>query len=374
MIVTTEELSSLAHKVAMVDGAFDPLHGGHIAYIAQAKKFGLSILVNIARDEYTSRKHPVMLPASKRASVIDALRDVDYVHVSSLTTADVLSRLRPRYYIKGQDWSGRLPEEEVSVCKSCGIEIAFLDTILDSSTKILKDLSNQMTKRSFTAEVSEFEKLLSTQRQVEADHYSEEYFLEQWREGGNSYALETRREIEGKNPQLIKDVFQPKRALDLGCGPGALMYLLDELGVNTEGVDFAPSTKEIAPERIRNRITIAPVTNPPLPDNTYDLVICREVLEHLTVLQIVQTVRTMCRVSSKYVYVTTRFHPEPSSLLSVTTQFDVDPSHISLMVKDFLHVLFLLEGYKSRPDLVEKLDWMKKDRVLVFEKGGLANG
>jgi cytidyltransferase-like protein len=370
MIIKTEELSKFKKKLTMVDGAFDPLHAGHIAYVAEARKFGMPILLNIASDEYTVRKHPILLPAEKRALVLEALKDVDYVHICNSSTAEVLSLLQPKYYVKGQDWSGRLPVEEVKVCDTFDIEIAFLDTILDSSTSLIKQVNTQMTKRSFKKEVAELEQLLGSQTVVQSEHYSEDYFLDQWREGGNSYALETRREMEGRNPQLIKDVFKPQKVLDLGCGPGALMYLLNEIGVYSEGVDFAESTKQIAPEAVRDKITIASVTNPPLADNSFDLVICREVLEHLTVLQIVQTVRSMCRVTSKYVYVTTRFHPEPESLLSVTTQFDVDPSHISLMNKDFLHVLFLLEGMKSRPDLVEQLDWLKKDRVLVFEKIG----
>ena len=78
--------------------------------------------------------------------------------------------------------------------------------------------------------------------------------------------------------------------------------------------------------------------------------ICREVMEHLTVLQVRDTVRNLCRVSSRYVYVTTRFHPDPSGLLDVTTQFEVDPSHITLLNKDFLRVMFVLEGFRRRLD------------------------
>jgi len=60
----------------------------------------------------------------------------------------------------------------------------------------------------------------------------------EWRAGDNNYSLETRRRIEAKNPQLIKDVFQPARVIDLGCGPGALMHLLHEIGVEADGIDL----------------------------------------------------------------------------------------------------------------------------------------
>ena len=63
-----------------------------------------------------------------------------------------------------------------------------------------------------------------------------------------------------------------------------------------------------------------------------------------------------------------RFHPEPGGLLDVTTQFDVDPSHITLLNKDCLRVLFVLEGFRQRDDLESTIDWLGKGRVLVYEK------
>jgi len=217
--------------------------------------------------------------------------------------------------------------------------------------------------------ITEFERQVLDQKPVGSTHYDSEYFTGDWRADGNNYNLETRRQIEAKNPALIKDVFQPKKVLDLGCGPGALMHLLWELGVDVEGIDFAESSREVATPEVRDRIAIGQVTDPTLkPANTYDLVISREVLEHLTVLQVKQAVANMVRMTSKFIYVTTRFHPSPASLLDFTTQFDVDPSHITLLNKDMLRLLFVLEGCRSRPDLEARMDWGHKGRVVVLEK------
>ena len=76
----------------------------------------------------------------------------------------------------------------------------------------------------------------------------------------------------------------------------------------------------------------------------------------------------MVRMTTKFIYVTTRFHPHPASLLDFTTQFDVDPTHITLMTKELLRCLFILEGFRSRPDLEERMDWAGKHRVLVYER------
>jgi 2-polyprenyl-3-methyl-5-hydroxy-6-metoxy-1,4-benzoquinol methylase len=216
--------------------------------------------------------------------------------------------------------------------------------------------------------ITEFEQRVLDQRPVSSGHYDAEYFTGEWRDAGNNYNLETRRQIEAKNPFLIKEVFEPTKALDLGCGPGALMHLLWELGVDVDGIDFAESSRQLATPQVRDRITVGEVYDQALgASGAYDLVICREVLEHLTVLQVRQAVANMVRLSSKYIYVTTRFHPSPASLLDFTTQFDVDPSHITLLNKDMLRLMFVLEGCRSRPDLEARMDWGNKGRVLVLE-------
>jgi SAM-dependent methyltransferase len=218
-------------------------------------------------------------------------------------------------------------------------------------------------------DIAEFERRVFEQQPVQSGHYDSDYFTGDWRAEGNNYSLEKRREIEARNPALIKEVFHPATALDLGCGPGALMHLLWELGVDCDGIDFSESSRRLATPQVRGRIVVGQVTDPTLkPAGAYDLVICREVMEHLTVLQVRQTVANIVRMTSRFAYVTTRFHPCPASLLDFTTQFDVDPSHITLLNKDMLRLMFVLEGCRSRPDLEARMDWGNKGRVLVLEK------
>src|SRR5687767_5874261 len=217
--------------------------------------------------------------------------------------------------------------------------------------------------------ITEFERQVLDQKPVGSTHYDSEYFTGEWRAEGNNYNLETRRQIEARNPSLIKEVFQPSKVLDLGCGPGALMHLLWELGVDVEGIDFAESSKRITTPEMRDRITVGDVADPTLkPANAYDLVISREVLEHLTVLQVKKAVANMVRMTNRFIYVTTRFHPNPATLLDFNQKDDLDPSHITLLNKDMLRLMFVLEGCRSRPDLEARMDWGHKGRVLVLEK------
>jgi cytidyltransferase-like protein len=137
MIITTSELTAHRGAVAMVDGGFDPLHAGHVAYFREAAKLGVPVLCNLASDAYVARKHPPLLPQDQRAQVLDAIRHIDLVHPSRTTTEEVLRLLAPRYYVKGADWAGRLPPEQVRICADAGVEIVYLDTALFSSSAIL---------------------------------------------------------------------------------------------------------------------------------------------------------------------------------------------------------------------------------------------
>ena len=138
MILLHSQLRRHRGRVAMVDGGFDPLHQGHIEYFKAAHALGVPLLCSVTSDRYVRRKHKPLLPEKQRAAIIDSIRYITFTFINKKTTADVLRELRPRYYVKGKDWEGRLPEEEVQVCRRHRIEIVFLDTIFDSSTRILK--------------------------------------------------------------------------------------------------------------------------------------------------------------------------------------------------------------------------------------------
>jgi bifunctional ADP-heptose synthase (sugar kinase/adenylyltransferase) len=139
MIVPTDELPSLAGKVTMVDGGFDPLHPGHVGYFRAAAGLGCPVLCNVSGDGWVGRKHQPLLPEDERVIVVDAIRYIDYTHLSRTNTKDVLERLRPRYYAKGSDWEGRLPAEELEICARNGTEVVFLDTVTHSSSRILDE-------------------------------------------------------------------------------------------------------------------------------------------------------------------------------------------------------------------------------------------
>lgn len=148
MIVPTADLSRLRATVTMVSGGFDPLHHGHVDHFDQAARLGAPLLCNVTGDRYVSQKHPPLLSQEQRAHVIDHLRPIAYTHLADLPTHDVLELAQPRYFVKGLDWRGRLPEEEVRACERAGVEIVYLESVVASSTEILmRCLENHRASR-----------------------------------------------------------------------------------------------------------------------------------------------------------------------------------------------------------------------------------
>jgi cytidyltransferase-like protein len=139
VILDFDQLREYRHRVAMVDGAFDPLHRGHIEYFrAAAAAVSVPLLCNVASDRYVSTKHPPLLPEDQRAAIVDAIRYITYTHVNRFDTETILLELRPKYYVKGKDWEGRLPSEQERICAEHGIAVVYLDTVIDSSSRILE--------------------------------------------------------------------------------------------------------------------------------------------------------------------------------------------------------------------------------------------
>jgi cytidyltransferase-like protein len=146
VILTYDDLAAYAGVVGMVDGAFDPLHAGHIEYFRAASELGVPLLCNVASDQYVASKHPPLLPETQRAVVVDAIRYIAYTHVNRFDTETILEHLRPRYYIKGKDWDGRLPPRQVEICGRLGIGIVYLDTMRDSSSRLLETYARQLAR------------------------------------------------------------------------------------------------------------------------------------------------------------------------------------------------------------------------------------
>ena len=76
-------------------------------------------------------------------------------------------------------------------------------------------------------------------------------------------------------------------------------------------------------------------------------------------VQVQKTVEQLYQATSRFVYVTTR-STAPESLLDFTTDFETDPTHVTLLAKDFLRCLFVLEGFTGARISRQQMDWAGK--------------
>ncbi len=89
--------------------------------------------------------------------------------------------------------------------------------------------------------------------------------------------------------------------LDLGCGDGTVSNALVDRGTALVGTDISPT----ALQYFQGRAVIASVDHLPLPDKSFDLVLCAETLEHLPSGPFEETLNEIERVAEQYVIITT---------------------------------------------------------------------
>jgi len=81
---------------------------------------------------------------------------------------------------------------------------------------------------------------------------------------------------------LVQYVFPKERILDLGCGSGRLLEILEDKDIDYFGIDFSEKLIEIAKRNYPSfKFQAANVLNLPFPNNSFDKVFSIRVLMHI---------------------------------------------------------------------------------------------
>jgi cytidyltransferase-like protein len=364
------DIDSLNSKdFVLTSGGFDPLHIGHIKFLEWAHDLGFPVVVAVNSSDYISQKHIPMQSTVDRVSILNSLKFVDLAFELPMekSVSDVIRENKPKFFVKGLEYQRNLPKDEVLACMESKTEIVFAPTEKISSSEILRAFK----EKTLDSELGTLESniLSSVATLSSQEEYTENYFFDSWRDGGHTYDIETRRRIEGKHPEILLKVFGSLNTfLDVGCGNGALMLFLKELGLEVDGLDISEDAKKNAPKSISDRIQILDLTSYVEVSKTYNLVICREVLEHIPFIHYLTFVTNLCRLSNRYVYITTRFAKNPDTLWDIQTEFEADPTHITLPSITLLRSIMSMNGFRRVESLEQEIDWMHKQRVLVYER------
>ncbi len=102
-------IAALPTPVVFTNGVFDILHRGHVAYLAEARALGASLVVGLNSDVSAKRLNkgpdrPLNRDAD-RAAVLAALESVTLVTLfDEATPLALLELARPQLYVKGGDY------------------------------------------------------------------------------------------------------------------------------------------------------------------------------------------------------------------------------------------------------------------------------
>ncbi|HUX07555.1 MAG TPA: adenylyltransferase/cytidyltransferase family protein [Acidobacteriota bacterium] len=133
LLIGREEAAALAERlreegrtVVLANGAFDPLHVGHVRYLKAAKECGDTLFVALNSDSSVrGLKGPgrPVITQDERAEILCALEPVGYVLIFDEPTVEqVIRALRPDFHCKGTDYTpGSVPEAEL--VRSLGGEV-----------------------------------------------------------------------------------------------------------------------------------------------------------------------------------------------------------------------------------------------------------
>ena len=128
------------HTIGLANGCFDLLHVGHVRYLQAAAREADRLVVAINDDcSVRQLKGPgrPILTAADRATLVAALRGVDYVVLfGESTVSGVIRAIRPDVHCKGTDYTVESVPERDDV-RAYGGRTAIVGDPKDHSTRDL---------------------------------------------------------------------------------------------------------------------------------------------------------------------------------------------------------------------------------------------
>jgi SAM-dependent methyltransferase len=109
-----------------------------------------------------------------------------------------------------------------------------------------------------------------------------------YQKGGDAWATLSE-EIHPLFKQFLdQSDFKLKHVLDIGCGTGKYLKILQPLGFKTDGIDSSETAVEMTKELLKNNsnIVLANMFELEIPNNQYDLIVSVSTIHHGTKQQI----------------------------------------------------------------------------------------
>lgn len=112
-------------------GCFDGLHSGHARYLAALKKLAQpqeEVCVAVAPDDYIDahKRRKPHWPQSERWRTVAECGVTPLAQIQ-MSVAETIRATKPRLFIKGAEWAGKLPADVQTACKECGVQVVYVE-------------------------------------------------------------------------------------------------------------------------------------------------------------------------------------------------------------------------------------------------------
>lgn len=307
----------------------------------------------------------VILARDYHASMIVNLTNIDWVYTADPTkdkNAIPIKKITWSEFEKlvGTEWlpGTHAPFDPVAsqLAKKIGV------SVIIANGKNFKNLDKILRGEAFKG-------TLISPIDVDNTFYDKEYF------GGkkSGYKVACYESFFGKTIQLLAHLYRallirflinPKNCLDVGCGTGQLVYFLRKFGIEAYGIDVSEDAFTFAFKETIPYLKKGDITKIPFPQNSFDLVITFDVLEHIERPQLKKAVNETIRVSRKWI-----LHKIYTCENRWITYFhSKDFSDISILSQSFWYNLFrtideisiMRKSWVRLPSFIETLFLLRK--------------
>lgn len=132
-----------------------------------------------------------------------------------------------------------------------------------------------------------------------------------------------------------------KSILDVGCAKGYYLkaiYNYKEVfdNIKLQGIDVSEWAVKNADPDVRKFIKVGDIRKIPFPDQSFDMVLCKDTIEHISEKDIDKAVMELCRVSKRYVLI---------SVMTMKVYWDKDTTHQTIKDIDWWANQFYKHGF-----------------------------
>lgn len=150
------------------------------------------------------------------------------------------------------------------------------------------------------------------------------------------------------DPMLDKKKASTVKSLDIGCGRGEWVELLQKRDIDASGIDMNKSILAVAKKNGVKNTHLSDATSylKNIKDNTYDIVTAFHIIEHIPYEKLFELIQEIKRVSKKDAVILLET-PNPKNLEVATYSFYLDPTHLNPLPAQNIKFMVEYIGFKE---------------------------